>query len=124
MANYLDQTGLGTFWSISKEHIEFGSLSSIPAHITTNFKKQLTDFAIMSYHGAINKAEGTYTSLSWVWTFDISLAVGSDITNNYPLESSGTIKLRKSRACHLIAGTNNAKISRYGLFFTNGTVRG
>ena len=124
MANYLDQTGLGTFWSISKEHIEFGSLAHIPAHITTNFKKQLADFAIMSYHGTINRAEGTFTSLSWVWTFDIHLAVGSDITNNYPLESSGTIKLSKSRASHLIAVTNNAKIYSNGSFLPNGTIIG
>ena len=93
MANYLDQTGLSTFWGISKDYLE--SSNNIPPHATVNFKTQLTDFAIMRYHGTINKAEGTYTSLSWVWTFDISLAVGSDITNNYPLESSGTIKLNK-----------------------------
>ena len=125
MANYLSQDGLSTFWSISKEHIEFGSLSSIPAHITTNFKRQLTDFSIMSYHGSINRAEGTYTSLSWVWTFDISLAVGSDITNNYPLESSGTIKLSKSRASRLIAVTNNfTKIYNNGSFLPSGTIIG
>lgn len=124
MANYLDQTGLSTFWSISKEHIEFGSLSSIPPHQTFNFKRQLTDFVIMNYHGAINRAEGTYTSLSWVWTFDISLAVGSDITNNYPFESSGTIKLSKGIASHLIAVTNNAKIYSNGSFLPNGTIIG
>ena len=125
MANYLDQTGLGTFWSISKEHIEFGSLANIPPHQPFNFKTQLTDFVIMSYHGSINKAEGTYTSLSWVWNFDISLAVGSDITNNYPLESSGTIKLSKYVASHLIAVTNNfTKIYSNGSFLPNGTIIG
>ena len=124
MANYLDQTGLSTFWSISKEHIEFGSLSNIPTHQTFNFKTQLTDFVIMSYHGTIDRAEGTYTSLSWIWNFDIHLAVGSDITNNYPLESSGTIKLSKYLASHLIAVTNNAKIYSNGSFLPNGTIIG
>ena len=124
MANYLDQTGLGTFWGISKEHIEFDSLSIIPPHKTFNFKTQLTDFAIMSYHGTINKAEGTYTSLSWMWNFDISLAVGSDVTNNYPLESSGTIKLNKGVASRLIAVTDNAKIYNNGSFLPNGTIIG
>ena len=124
MANYLDQTGLGTFWGISKEHIEFGSLSNIPPHKTSNFKKQLADFVIMSYHGTINRAEGTFTSLSWVWTFDIHLVVGSDITNNYPLESSGTIKLSKGVASHLIAVTNNARIYSNDSFLPNGTIIG
>ena len=125
MANYLDQTGLDTFWNISKEHIEFGSLASIPPYQPFNFKTQLTDFVIMSYHGSINRAEGTFTSLSWVWNFDISLAVGSDITNNYPLESSGTIKLSKGIASHLIAVTNNfTKIYSNGSFLPNGTIIG
>ena len=126
MANYLSQDGLSTFWGVSKQYLESSNnpLTSIPPHVTANFKKQLTDFAIMSYHGTINKAEGTYTSLSWVWNFDISLAVGSDITNNYPLESSGTIQLRKYIASRLIAVTNNAKIYSNGSFLPNGTIIG
>ena len=127
MANYLDQTGLGTFWGASKQYLESSNnpLNNIPPHTTVNFKKQLTDFAIMSYHGSINKAEGTYTSLSWVWNFDISLAVGSDITNNYPLESSGTIKLSKYMASRLIAVTNNfTKIYNNGSFLPSGTIIG
>ena len=126
MANYLDQTGLSTFWGISKDYLEssINPLTNIPHHTTFNFKTQLTDFVIMSYHGTINKAEGTYTSLSWVWNFDIHLAVGSDITNNYPLESSGTIKLSKGIASHLIAVTNNAKIYSNGSFLPNGTIIG
>lgn len=128
MANYLSQRGLSTFWDISKQYLESSNnpLTNIPPHITVNFKTQLTDFAIMSYHGTINKAEGTYTSLSWVWNFDISLAVGSDITNNYPLESSGTIKLNKDVASNLIAVTTNnfIKIYRNGSFLPSGTIIG
>lgn len=127
MANYLSQDGLSTFWGISRDYLESSNnpLTSIPPHATANFKKQLTDFAIMSYHGTINKAEGTYTSLSWVWNFDISLAVGSDITNNSPLESSGTIKLSKGIASRLIAVTNNfTKIYNNGSFLPSGTIIG
>lgn len=127
MANYLSQDGLSTFWGVSKQYLEssHNPLNNIPLHQTFNFKKQLTDFAIMSYHGSINKAEGTYTSLSWVWNFDISLAVGSDITNNDPLESSGTIKLNKYTASRLIAVTNNfTKIYNNGSFLPNGTIIG
>ena len=127
MANYLDQTGLGTFWGASKQYLKSSNnpLNNIPPHTTVNFKTQLTDFVIMSYHGSINKAEGTYTSLSWVWNFDISLAVGSDITNNYPLESSGTIKLNKYMASRLIAVTNNfTKIYNNGSFLPSGTIIG
>ena len=127
MANYLSQDGLSTFWGVSKQYLESSNnpLNNIPPHTTVNFKKQLTDFVIMSYHGAINKAEGTYTSLSWVWNFDIHLAVGSDITNNYPLESSGTIKLSKYMASRLIAVTNNfTKIYNNGSFLPNGTIIG
>ena len=127
MANYLSQDGLSTFWGVSKQYLESSNnpLNNIPPHQTFNFKTQLTDFVIMSYHGSINKAEGTYTSLSWVWNFDISLAVGSDITNNHLLESSGTIKLSKYIASRLIAVTNNfTKIYNNGSFLPGGTIIG
>ena len=126
MANYLSQRGLNTFWVTSKQYLEssHNPLNNILPHRTSNFKTQLTDFVIMNYHGAIDRAEGTVTSLSWVWTFDISLAVGSDITNNYPLKSSGTIQLNKYVASHLIAVTNNAKIYSNGSFLPNGTIIG